>query len=86
MKKLKTIGVKSVFVTSAILGAALGLVSGFGFMVSDVIDHQYLFGVLTFVFAPVLYGLLFSLCNALMAWVYNRVSERIGGIEVSFDE
>jgi hypothetical protein len=86
MKKLKTIGVKSVFVVSAILGSVLGLLAGFGFMVSDLIDHQYQFGILTFIFAPILYGFIFSVGNALMAWTYNRIAERMGGIEVAFDE
>ena len=86
MKKLKTIGVKSVFLVSLVLGAILGVLVGFGFMVNDFLDHQYTFGLATFLLAPILYGVLFSVGNALMAWIYNRIAERMGGIEASFED
>ena len=86
MKKLKVIGVKSVFIVSVVLGSVIGLLVGFGFLVFDLIDHQYLLGAVTFVAAPILYGLLFSVGNALMAWIYNRIAERLGGIEITLED
>ena len=43
-------------------------------------------GLVTLVMAPVLYGVLGAVVNALMAWIYNFVAARFGGIEVSFDD
>ena len=47
MKKLKAIGVGSVFRLSLILGAVAGVLVGFVLMVMDLIDHRFLEGVVT---------------------------------------
>ena len=86
MKKLSSIGVGSVFRLSLVLGAVAGILVGIVLMVTDFIDHNYLEGVVTLVLAPLLYGVLGALVNALMAYIYNHVAARLGGIEISLDD
>ena len=86
MKKLSSIGVGSVFRLSLVLGAAAGILVGLVLMIADFVDHRFLEGVVTLVLAPVLYGVLGALVNAMMAWIYNRVAERLGGIELSLED
>lgn len=86
MKKLKVIGVGSVFRLSLVLGAVAGLLVGFVLMIMDLIDHRFLEGVVTLFLAPILYGGLGALVNALMAWIYNIVAERLGGIEITLED
>jgi hypothetical protein len=86
VKKLSSIGVSSVFRMSLVLGAAAGLMVGFILMITDFFDKRFLEGVVTLVLAPILYGVLGSLVNASMAWVYNRVAERLGGIEITLED
>lgn len=42
--------------------------------------------VLAMVIAPLLYGIFTFLCTGLVAWLYNVVSRRIGGLEYSIAE
>ncbi len=86
MKKLSSIGVGSVFKLSLVLGAAAGILVGFALMIADFVDHRFLEGGVTLVLAPILYGVLGALVNALMAWIYNRVAERLGGIEITLED
>ena len=86
MKKLESIGVGSVFRLSLVLGAVAGLLVGFVLMITDFIDRRFLEGVVTLVLAPVLYGVLGALVNALMAWIYNHVAARLGGIEINLED
>jgi hypothetical protein len=86
VKKLSSIGVGSVFRLSLVLGAVAGILVGIVLMVTDFIDHNYLEGVVTLVLAPLLYGVLGALVNALMAYIYNHVAARLGGIEISLDD
>jgi cation transporter-like permease len=86
VKKLKVIGVGSVFRLSLVLGAVAGILVGFVLMVMDLIDHRFLEGFVTLLLAPVLYGVLGALVNALMAWIYNIVAERLGGIEITLED
>jgi cation transporter-like permease len=86
LKKLNAIGVSSVFRISLILGAVAGILVGAILLIMDFLDHRFLEGVVTLILAPVLYGLMGAVVNALMAWVYNRIAERLGGIEVSLED
>ena len=86
MKKLSSINVASVFKMSLVLGAAAGILVGFVMMIVDLIDQRFMEGVVTLVLAPILYGVLGALVNALMAWIYNLVAARLGGIEVTFED
>ena len=86
MKKLKAIGVGSVFRLSLVLGAVAGILVGFVLMIMDLIDKRFLEGVVTLILAPILYGVLGALVNALMAWIYNIVAERLGGIEITLED
>ncbi len=88
MKQIRSISVPSVFRVSLVLGAVAGLLAGLVLMVIDFTDpaHGYVEGIITFLLAPVLYGLLGAAVNALMAWVYNLVAARIGGIEISLED
>ncbi len=86
MKRLDSIGVGSVFKMSLVLGATAGLLVGLVLMIIDFTNKNFLEGVVTLVLAPILYGVLGALVNALMAWLYNQVAARMGGIEVSFED
>ncbi len=86
MKRLRAIGVGSVFRISLVLGAVAGILVGFVLMIMDMIDHRYLEGAVTLLLAPILYGVLGALVNAMMAWIYNIVAERLGGIELTLDD
>ena len=86
MKRLSSISVLSVFRLSLVLGAAAGLLVGTVLMVTDFADQRYTEGVITLVLAPVLYGFLGAVVNALMGWIYNQAAARLGGIELTFEE
>lgn len=85
MKKLRSLGVKSVFRVSLILGAVAGGLVGVILMITDMIDRRFLEGIVTLFLAPLLYGLFGALINAFMAKVYNLVAERMGGIEIDLE-
>ena len=86
MKKVGSVGVGSVFRISLVMGSAAGILVGLVVMVKDFLDKNFLEGVVTLVLAPILYGVLGACVNALMAWIYNLVAARLGGIEIGFDE
>ena len=86
MKKLSAIGVSSVFKMSLVLGATAGILVGLILMIVDFSDKRFLEGAVTLVLAPILYGVLGAIVNALMAWLYNLVAARLGGIEISFED
>jgi hypothetical protein len=86
VKKLSAIGVSSVFKMSLVLGAVAGLLVGLILMITDFIDRRFLEGGVTLVLAPILYGVLGALVNAFMAWLYNLVAARLGGIEISLED
>jgi len=86
LKRLNSIGVSSVFKMSLVVGS-IGWY--FGRACPDdhrFIDKRYLEGAVTMVLAPILYGVLGALVNAFMAWLYNLVAARLGGIEISFED
>jgi uncharacterized membrane protein YwaF len=85
MKKLNSIGVKSVFRVSLVLGAVAGTLVGTVLLIVDLMDHKGVEGLVTLVLAPILYGVMGALVNALMAKIYNLVAERLGGIELNID-
>lgn len=86
MKRLSSLGVSSVFKMSLVLGASAGVLAGLVLMVAAFIDGKYMEGVVTLVLAPILYGVIGAVVNALMAWLYNKVAERLGGIELHLED
>ncbi len=86
MKKLKSIQVGSVFRVSAILGSVAGILVGTILMIVDFLDKRFLDGVAAFVLAPILYGLIGALVNAFMAWAYNLVAGKWGGVEIELED
>jgi hypothetical protein len=85
LKKLKSIDVKSVFRVSLVLGAVAGGLVGVILLIADIFARRFLEGVATLFLAPILYGVMGALVNAFMAFVYNRIAERLGGIEVELE-
>jgi hypothetical protein len=55
-------------------------------MVMAFLDKHFMEGLLTLVMAPILYGVMGAVVNAIMAWIYNRVAERLGGIEIELED
>jgi hypothetical protein len=86
VKRLSSLGVSSVFKMSLVLGASAGVLAGLVLMVAAFIDGKYMEGVVTLVLAPILYGVIGAVVNALMAWLYNKVAERLGGIELHLED
>ena len=85
MKKLKSINVSSVFRVSLILGAIAGVIAGIVLFIVDVVDQKTMEGLVTLLLAPILYGVMGGLVNALMAKLYNVIAARWGGIEITLD-
>jgi len=85
-KKLSQINVGSIFRVSLILGGVAGVLVGFVLMVIDFMDRLWLQGAVTLVLAPILYGVVGAAVNALMAWVYNLVAGRFGGVVITLDD
>ncbi|MCC2956013.1 hypothetical protein LK542_10345 [Massilia sp. IC2-477] len=42
--------------------------------------------ILTLLIAPLIYGVITFLCTGLVAWLYNVVAKRVGGLEYSIEE
>jgi hypothetical protein len=42
--------------------------------------------ILTLLIAPLVYGVITFLCTGLVAWLYNLVARRVGGLEYSIQE
>ncbi|CAN7273292.1 hypothetical protein [Massilia sp. LjRoot122] len=42
--------------------------------------------ILMLLIAPLIYGLITFLCTGLLAWLYNLVARRLGGLEFSTEE
>ncbi len=38
------------------------------------------------IFGPIIYGIMVFLIGLLMAWLYNLIAARIGGVELEFEE
>lgn len=95
---LKRVGVASVARIAGALYAGLGLIFGALFACFALLGFGFasaaggenappaffgaLFGVGAVIFLPVLYGLFGALWAALMAWLYNLIAARFGGVEV----
>jgi len=86
VKKLKSIEVKSVFRVSAILGSVAGILVGTILLFVDFMDKRFLEGVATLILAPILYGLIGAVVNAFMAWAYNIVAGKWGGVEIELED
>ena len=76
------------------IGAMLGLVIGvlyafFAMAFSSMLGGESIGGALALgmvIGFPILYGVLAFVGGLLMAWLYNVVAARIGGVELEFDE
>jgi hypothetical protein len=70
--------------------AILGLIGGLFFSLISIATQSQagsppmpiFFGVGAVVFLPILYGLVGFIGGLFVAWLYNIVAERIGGIEI----
>lgn len=99
MAQLKRFGVMSVAKLYAILMAVFGFVVGlfvailtfiagivnsaaFGF---DSAALSFGFGLASIIIFPIIYAILGFVCGAIMAFLYNIVAGKIGGIEMDFE-
>jgi hypothetical protein len=88
MQRLARVGVLSVAKHLAVLDALLGLLGSAagvllacGYVIAG--DMEQAVGSIVFaIFAPFLYGVFGFLVGGLMAWLYNQIAARLGGIEV----
>jgi len=85
VKKIKSLGIKSIFRISLVLGSSAGIIGGVYLMILSFMDRQYGEGILYLILGPVLYAILVALMNVLMAWIYNKAAERLGGIEIDLE-
>ena len=88
MQRLARVGVLSVAKHLAVLYALVGLLaSGLALCVAfvEVVSGDMEQAIVSIVFAvisPFLYGVLGFLFAGLVAWLYNQIAARLGGIEV----
>jgi hypothetical protein len=54
-------------------------------MIGSFSDKRFGEGFFFLIAAPILYALLGAVVNAIMAWIYNKVAERLGGIELDIE-
>lgn len=85
MKTLKSIRVVTVFKLSLVLGGAAGILVGLILAIASFASKNWAEGALTLVLAPLLYGVMGAIVNALMAFLYNLVAARLGGIEIELE-
>jgi hypothetical protein len=85
VKRIKSLGVKSVFRLSLVVGSVAGLLYGVFLMIDDFMQHQYLEGIVYLFAAPFFSCILGACSNALMAMVYNLAAARLGGIEIDLE-
>ena len=85
MKQLKHIGVWSTFRMSLFLGAVAGLIYGCILMYGSFSQGRYSEGLFFLVGSTIVYALIGAVVNVIMVWVYNKVAERLGGIEVDIE-
>ncbi len=97
--KLKSIGVLSLGKIMGIIYGVLGLIGGLIWGLVAIIASTFgafaaesagpLFGILLGVGAviglPLLYGFFGFLGGLLVAWIYNLVASRIGGLELNLE-
>lgn len=63
----------------AAVGTALGAVKG-------AVGFGAAFGVLAIIILPIVYGVVMFVLGAVSAFLYNIIAERIGGVELEFDQ
>lgn len=88
MHKIQRIGVKSAakvltlvfFVLGSIHSVILGVLSGVGGLGSEGTAQTGL--IVTVILFPFVYGLVGLVAGALIAFIYNLVAGRFGGIEI----
>ena len=75
---------------AAMLGLVIGVLYAFFAMAfSSMLGGESIGGAIAIgmvIGFPILYGVLAFVLGLLMAWIYNVVAARIGGIELEFDE
>lgn len=95
--RLKRIGVLSVAIFSAAMGAALGLIAGLmlflyaGLGAAQVQGGNQMnwlagFGIAGLIVVPLLYGMMGFIGGAINALIYNVIAGLTGGIELEFGE
>ena len=91
MAKIERIGVLSFGKINGVIGAVFGLIVGIFFslifsfipMTPEGADFPSLmFGTLSIVFLPIMYGLIGFLFGILFAFIYNIVVKWTGGLEI----
>jgi len=86
MKRLTYVSVASIFKISLILGAAAGLLAGLVLMVLSFADKRFVEGLITLALAPILYGVMGGVVNSVLAWVFNLVAPRFGGVDIHLED
>jgi hypothetical protein len=85
VKRLKSVGVKSVALVSLVLGAVAGFLYGLIILIVAIKDGQAGEGFFSLLLAPIVMAVASALSNALMALIYNRLAPKVGGIEVEIE-
>jgi len=99
VKTLQRIDVLSAAKMMGVVYACIGLVGGFMFaffsLVMGAAYREYtdvgflfgaVFGVLAVILIPLLYGLMGFVGGAIMAFVYNVLAPRVGGVRFEFTD
>jgi hypothetical protein len=92
MQKIRKIGILSVARISAITSAVIGIFIGLIYFLIGIflfVSGSYIIGSLmlsSIILAPLGYGILGFLSGLIMAWVYNIVARKFGGIEIELEK
>lgn len=96
MVKIKKIGVLSTAKLFGVLYVFIGLIGGIFMSLFGVIGLAttpeipgiigIVFGVGAIIFMPIIYGVMGFIGGAIMAWLYNLIASRVGGIEVETEK
>ena len=94
---LKRIDPMSCAKVSGVLYTLMGLIFGVFFSIFSMIGAAFggggdsgmlgvIFGVGAIILMPIFYGVLGFIAGGIMAWIYNKVADWMGGVEVEFDQ
>lgn len=90
---IKSVNPISLAKIHALFGVVVGFVYGILFALvgtamalGGAMPHFLMFGVLSIIVFPILFGVIAFVCGLVMAWLYNVFAGSVGGIEVELVE
>jgi hypothetical protein len=96
MKTISKIHILPLAKIVAIFQAIFGLISGFFIFIINIIEHYiaptqstielFVYGFVSILVFPIVYGILGFVIGAAIAYIYNFLTKKIGGIKVEITD